>query len=101
MKNNRLRLTKELEDYLIKNPMTKITLETIADSIDKLAISTGKGFEDLERRMDERFNKVDDRFDGTDRRIDGLEVTMNHRFDEVGSRLTSVERRTTILESSN
>jgi len=60
--------------------MKKITLKVISDSIDKLAISTGKGFAEV------------------DRRIDGLEVTMNHRFDEIGGRLTSVERRITILE---
>ena len=42
--------------------------------------------------------ELNERFDKVDKRIDGLEVTVNHRLDEVGSRLTSVERRATLLE---
>jgi len=83
----------------MKKVKAKMTLEKLAETmksgfksadksidikLEKLAISTNKGFEDLEKRMDERFNKVDS--------------TMEHNRAELSSRLTSIERRTTVLE---
>lgn len=76
----------------MKNKMTKnkITLETIADSISKLdtkidqkiddlAISTAKGFEEVNKRMDNFDIKIDrtektlsGKIEGVDRRIDDL-----------------------------
>lgn len=95
-------MKKELEDYYVQNIMTKITLEILAETIDKLAISTGKSFKYMEERfdgIDQRFDWMDKRLDRMDRRFDGLDATMEHGFAELGSRLTSVERRTTLLES--
>ncbi len=68
-------------------------------NLEKLAISTNKGFEDLEKRMDDRFNKVDERFKKVDERFDKVDTTIEHIRADLGSRLTSVERRTTILEA--
>lgn len=72
--------------------MKKVTLKTIAESIDKLAISTGKGFEDLESRMDEKFNKVDTRFDV-------LEKSINSRFWEVNNGLGGLQDKVANIEN--
>jgi hypothetical protein len=63
----------------MKKVTKKMTIEDLAVTIDNLAISTGKGFADLEDRLGVRIN--------------GLEATMRHEFSEVGSRLTGVEKR--------
>ena len=62
----------------------KMTLDTLAGIVKN-------SFVDMERQTDKRFEKVD-------QHLDRLESTMNHRFDEMVGRLTSVERRTTVLE---
>lgn len=89
--------------------MKKVTLENKVDglvvTVEKLAEVMRGGFGSIEKKMEEKFDgvgqefvKVYDRFNQVDNRISGLETTMNHRFDEVGGRLTSVESRVSALE---
>lgn len=90
-----------------------MTLEDKVDglvvTVEKLAGAMQDGFESINKKIDSGFARAEDKFSGVgqqfeflaeriDKRIDGLESTMNHRFDEVGSRLTSVEGRTRALE---
>jgi hypothetical protein len=68
--------------------MKKITLKTIAESIDKLAISTGKGFKD----MDEKFSVIDGKFDS-------LEKSINSRFWEVNNELHGLQDKVGNIEN--
>ena len=54
--------------------------EFIEEQIDKLAISTAKGFESA----DKRFNKVDERFESMEKRFENIEKTMATKIDIEG-----------------
>lgn len=77
----------------------KMTIEDLGGKMDK-------GF----KSMDKRFNNVDQKFAGVGQqfgslveriaaRFDKIETIMEHNHSELSGRFTSVERRTTILES--
>ncbi len=66
---------------------TDISLAELKETMDELAISTGKGFRD-----------VDEKFDAVDKRFDKVDSTLEHKTAELSSRLTSVESRTRVLE---
>jgi len=70
----------------------KMTLDKLAGMMMERFEGVGEKFVSLREDMDERFDKVNERFDKVD-------TTMKHGFAEQSSRLTSVERRTTILEA--
>ena len=59
--------------------------EFIEEQIDKLAISTAKGFESV----DERFNKVDERFESMEKRFDEIDK----RFDGIDGKIEGVNKR--------
>ena len=64
-------------------------------TLDKLAGIIKNRFDEV----DLKFVEIDERFNGVDQRFDRIEATMEHNQAELCGRLTSVERRTTILES--
>jgi archaellum component FlaC len=68
--------------------MTRITLKTLAESIDKLAISTGKGFKD----MDEKFLAIDGKFDS-------LGKSINDRFWEMNNELHGLQNKVGNIEN--
>lgn len=65
-------------------------------TIDELGIMIGDGFKETDRKIEELRTELKTEMNT---RFDGVESTMEHRFDEVSSRLTGVEKRLWIVES--
>ena len=100
----------------MKKIKAKMTLEKLAERMDfgfkrvdgnlaKLAEKMESGFDNLEKKMMERFDgvgeefvKVHEKFVEVNERFDKVDATMEHNRAELSSRLTSVERRTMVLE---
>lgn len=84
----------------MKNKIHKIiTLEQLADKMDKgfkeSNRRTDAKISQLDDRMDKRFERVDGRFDetnnNTDQKIDKLAIAVKHGFDEVHKRIDSLK----------
>lgn len=56
----------------------------------------GNRLDQLERKMESRFDAMDTRFDGMDRRFDGMDT----RFDGMDRRFDALERRVGELRAS-
>jgi hypothetical protein len=67
----------------------KITLESIVNSINDLAIATAKGF----ANVDKRFESIDERFDGIDVRIDNIDVRIDNMRKDLGGRIDSLDAK--------
>lgn len=88
--------------------MSKITLKTLSDSIDQLAVSMLKFSEAVENRfnvIDGRFDQVDERFDLVDKRFDRIDVDFEDvkmRFDNKADRfeLKELDKRVTKIETN-
>ncbi|TSC62283.1 MAG: hypothetical protein G01um101448_960 [Parcubacteria group bacterium Gr01-1014_48] len=84
--------------------MDSATKRFIQEKNEKLAIMVAKGFaatkqdiEELERKMDERFEEVDERFEKIDERFDDLEISIGKRHqetDELRDRVKVLEHKT-------
>jgi tetrahydromethanopterin S-methyltransferase subunit G len=75
----------------MKKSLRKVTLYSIAKSLDDLAIATHKGF----AAVDRRFDKVDEKFEHVDTRLDGignrLVVIEGARYHAHETRLENIE----------
>jgi len=65
------------------------TMSWTDERLDSFAAETGRRFDSLEVRVDERFDAVDRRFEEVDRRFEEVD----RRFDEVDRRLDVIDRR--------
>ena len=66
------------------------------ERLDNFAAETGRRFDSLEVRVDERFDTVDRRFEEVDRRFEGVDRRfddVNRRLDNIDSRLERMEKR--------
>ena len=72
----------------------KVTLESLSTSIDNLAMAVGKGFE----RVDEKFGNLENRFDGLETNLNDFKNTTKYNFIEVNDKLTSLDKRLTVVE---
>lgn len=66
---------------LVKKADEEVTNKDLLVAIDNLAVSTAKGFEQVDKRfeqVDKRFEQVDRRFDEVDRRFEGVDTRLNN-----------------------
>lgn len=59
--------------------MPKITLKTISESIDKLALSVARGFESV----DEKFAAVDKRLDNLEKGQEDITMRLDSKADKI------------------
>lgn len=72
------------------------TMSWTDDRLDDFAAQTGRRFDSLEVRVDERFDAVDRRFEEVDRRFEETYRRfddVDRRFDKIDSRLERMEKR--------
>ncbi|MFZ2038316.1 MAG: hypothetical protein WAV11_00010 [Minisyncoccia bacterium] len=80
----------------INSKKEKVTLESLSNNIDNLAMAVGKGF----AHVDDRLNKFEDGYNNLENRFDNLEKTMKVGFIEVNEKLTSIDKRLTVVEDT-
>lgn len=75
----------------------EITLTSVAESIEDLAVMIKDGFDDIGKQLrvhDGRLDKIDGRLDKMDERFDGIDVRldkMDERLDKMDGRLDRIE----------
>jgi chaperonin cofactor prefoldin len=110
------RVLRFLIHALEKSPKSSYTVVMAKKSvtIDDLAGMVQRGFVDLEKRIDGRFDSVDKRIDGVDKRMDGLEekidgldkdmksgfAGVSQRLDALEARMSSMERHMESIEET-
>ncbi len=87
MKNNKREIT--LDTLNLGLAKLTVSVELVAQTVEKLARSTANSFQDADTESKKRFDGVDKRLDGIDDRLDGIDG----RLDGIDDRLDAVEVR--------
>lgn len=107
LNNEKEKITLEGLALMIKESEKKI-IEAVDVKIDKLAMMTKHGFDNVDERfknmderfdkMDERFDKMDERFDKADERFDKFEKTNSQDHENARLRLGEVAYRFELVD---
>jgi uncharacterized protein YoxC len=76
-----------------QTPTKKVTLESIANSIDDLATATARGLKDVEERLSKRIDGVDERLDGVETKVENLGAKVDHMGRDLGGRIESLNAK--------
>jgi len=52
-------------------------------TLDDLALMVAKGFNEVNERMDKRFDQVDKRFERIEKRLENIEADLNKKVDKI------------------
>ena len=91
-----LKQIKQIVDTSINKSIkenNKKIFKKIDDSAESIAINTNESFDELEGKMNKRFDGIDERFDGVDDRLDGIDKSL----DGIDKRLEQKADRNTLL----
>ena len=73
----------------MKNKTIKITLKSISESINDLALAAAKGFESV----DKRFESIDKHFESVDKRFDNLESKMKNVEKTLSAQIVGLDNK--------